>query len=109
MDAETLVKTIAGEKPTLVDFFATWCGPCKMMHPVIEELQKECSKKMNVLKVDVDIHTALSAEFAVQSVPTLILFKKDKVLWRHSGAMSLPTLKEQLCKALENEKKSCKS
>ena len=100
MEAETFLKTIADEKPTLVDFFATWCGPCKMMHPIIESFKQEYDSKINVLTIDVDRHTALSSEFGVQSVPTLILFKSNKVLWRSSGAMTLSSLKEHIQKAI---------
>ncbi len=96
MEAQKFMETINGDKPTLVDFYASWCGPCKMMHPVLEDFDKECGEKVNVVKIDVDHHTALSAQFGVQSVPTLILFKKGEVLWKQSGAMSLKVLQENI-------------
>lgn len=100
MEAQEFMETINGDKPALVDFYASWCGPCKMMHPVLEDFDKECGEKVKVIKIDVDQHTALSAQFRVQSVPTLILFKKGEELWRQSGAMSLKSLQENIKKKL---------
>ena len=74
---ETFDDIIKGDKPVLVDFFATWCGPCRMMAPVIEEL----------LKIDVDKNEALATQLRIQSVPTLIIFKKGEIVWRSSGVM----------------------
>jgi len=106
MEAQKFMETINGDKPTLVDFYASWCGPCKMMHPVLEDFDKECGEKVNVVKIDVDHHTALSAQFGVQSVPTLILFKKGEVLWKQSGAMSLKVLQENIRQKLNEPVKA---
>lgn len=87
---------INSEQPTLVDFFATWCGPCKMMHPVLEQLKEELGDKIRILKLDVDKNEALSQQYRIQSVPTLMLFKKGEVVWRQSGAMRINDLRATL-------------
>ena len=82
-----------GEGLTLVDFFATWCGPCKMMHPVLEQLKDELGESVRVIKIDVDKNMDLSMQYRIQSVPTLMLFKNGTAVWRQSGVMSLNNLK----------------
>lgn len=91
---------INGDKPVLIDFFATWCGPCKTMAPVIEMVGKEMHDKMRTLKVDVDKNNAVAAKYRIQSVPTLILFYKGEVKWRHSGFIDKASLMQQLKKNL---------
>lgn len=81
---------------TLVDFFATWCGPCKQMHPVLEQLKADLGDSIRIIKVDVDKNGPLAATYRIQSVPTLMLFRAGKMLWRQSGAMSLADLKNLL-------------
>lgn len=78
---------IKGDKPVLVDFFATWCGPCKMMSPILDDVAKKVSGKATILKVDVDRNQHAAANYNVQGVPTLILFKKGKIVWRQSGVV----------------------
>jgi len=78
---------INGEQVTLVDFFATWCGPCKMMHPVLEQLKEELGDSIRIVKLDVDKNESLSISYKIQSVPTLMLFRKGEILWRQSGAL----------------------
>lgn len=75
-------------KPVLVDFFATWCQPCKMMHPVLEEVKARLGDKIRIIKVDVDKHQQVAAAYRIQSVPTLMLLRSGEVLYRQSGAMS---------------------
>ena len=89
---EKFNEMINGEQLTLVDFFATWCGPCKMMHPILKQLKEKMGDDIRILKVDVDKNEALSMQYRIQSVPTLMLFKKGEMLWRQSGAMSLNDL-----------------
>lgn len=89
---EKFNEMISGEQLTMVDFFATWCGPCKMMHPILEQLKEKMGDDIRILKVDVDKNEALSMQYRIQSVPTLMLFKKGEMLWRQSGAMSLNDL-----------------
>lgn len=84
---------IRDSKPTLVDFYATWCGPCKMMMPIIDELRYSLSEKASILKVDVDKEQALAAEYTIRSVPTLIIFKNGEERWRASGVQSAATLR----------------
>ena len=93
---EKFNEMINGEQLTLVDFFATWCGPCKMMHPILEQLKEKMGDDIRILKVDVDKNEALSMQYHIQSVPTLMLFKKGEMLWRQSGAMSLNDLMQKI-------------
>lgn len=93
---EKFNEMINGEQLTLVDFFATWCGPCKMMHPILEQLKEKMGDDIRILKVDVDKNEALSMQYRIQSVPTLMLFKKGEMLWRQSGAMSLNDLMHKI-------------
>lgn len=93
---EKFNEMINGELLTLVDFFATWCGPCKMMHPILEQLKEKMGDDIRILKVDVDKNEALSMQYRIQSVPTLMLFKKGEMLWRQSGAMSLNDLMQKI-------------
>lgn len=84
---------INGNQLTLVDFFATWCAPCKAMHPVLEQLKEYVGEGIRIIKIDVDKNQALSNAYGIQSIPTLMLFKSGKMLWRQSGTMRLPDLK----------------
>ena len=93
---EKFNEMINGEQLTLVDFFATWCGPCKMMHPILEQLKEKMGDDIRILKVDVDKNEALSMQYRIQSVPTLMLFKKGEMLWRQSRAMSLNDLMQKI-------------
>ncbi|MBP5995353.1 MAG: thioredoxin [Crocinitomicaceae bacterium] len=87
---------IKSEIPTLVDFHATWCGPCKTMSPILEDLKKQMGSKIRILKIDVDKNQDVAARFKVRGVPTFVLFKNSEVLWRESGAFPLATLKAKI-------------
>ena len=87
---------IAGDTPVLVDFFAEWYCPCKMMKPVLEELKKKMGNKIIILKIDIDKNISLSSEYRIQSVPTLVLWKQGEIIWRQSGALSLNELEQIL-------------
>ena len=84
---------INGDNLTLVDFFATWCGPCQMQIPVLSELKKAIGDKVIILKIDVDKNEELATLYRVMSVPTLVLFKSGEAIWRESGYHDLNTLK----------------
>jgi thioredoxin 1 len=85
---ETFGEVIKNTQPVLVDFHATWCGPCKMMAPELQKFAQKNTGKVRVIKIDIDKNPAVAQQFRIQGVPTLILFKEGKVLWRQSGAMS---------------------
>ena len=87
---------ISAPTPTLVDFFATWCGPCKTMSPVLDDLKKVYGEKLRIIKIDVDKNPAIADQFKICGVPTLMLFKDSKMLWRESGAFPLSTLKQKI-------------
>jgi thioredoxin 1 len=76
---------IKGEKPVFVDFYAEWCGPCKIQSPILKELATELGEKIRVIKIDVDKNPEISVRYHIQSVPTLMLFRNGTVLWRQSG------------------------
>jgi len=89
---EKFNEIINSNQLTLVDFFATWCGPCQMMHPVLEDLKRQMGDSLRIIKIDVDKNQPVAQSFNVRSVPTLVLFRGGNVLWRQSGAMSLGDL-----------------
>lgn len=99
---EKFEELIKGNVPVLVDYFATWCGPCKMMHPILEEVKKQLGGKVKILKIDIDVPANRQSVYTyqVQSVPTLMLFKDGKMLWRQSGVVQAKPLKEIIEKYL---------
>lgn len=89
-----------GDKPALIDFYADWCGPCKMLAPVLEEVSDEYAGKVDVYKVNVDAEEELAMLFGIRSIPTLIFIQKDGTMHRSQGAMGKPQLKEAIEKIL---------
>lgn len=85
--ANSFSDLIKSDIPTLVDFSAEWCGPCKMMKPILEELKSKVGEKVRVIKVDVDKNPQVANQFQIQGVPTLILFKSGQIKWRQSGVV----------------------
>ena len=94
--AKSFNEIIQSDKPVLVDFHATWCGPCKMLAPVLVDVKKDLGDRLTIIKVDIDQQPDIARAYSVQGVPTLILFRNGQTLWRQSGAMSKPQLKNFL-------------
>ncbi len=85
---ETFNDVISADRLVLVDFFATWCQPCKMMQPVLAQLKETLGDKVRIIKVDVDKYGPTAARYGIQAVPTLMLFRRGQMLWRQSGMAS---------------------
>ena len=92
----TFQELINGPKPVLVDFSAEWCGPCKAMKPILDEFKRSIGDKAVVLKVDVDRNPAAAQAYQVRGVPTLLIFKQGKVVWRTSGVVGAAQLQQAL-------------
>ena len=84
---ETFNDVINSDSLVLVDFYATWCQPCKMMHPVLEQVKGELGDRIRIIKIDVDKQSATANQYRIQSVPTLMLFRQGEVLWRTIGVV----------------------
>lgn len=91
---------IKSEKLTLVDFYATWCGPCKMMHPVLEQLKEDLGDSIRIIKIDVDKNEAISTQYRIMSVPTFMLFKNGEAVWRQSGTIRFNDFKNLISQYL---------
>lgn len=87
---------ISAPTPTLVDFFATWCGPCQAMSPILDDLKKVYGDQLRIIKIDVDKNPAIADQYKIRGVPTLMLFKQGKMLWRESGTFPLKVLQQKI-------------
>jgi thioredoxin 1 len=93
---------IQSDKPVLVDFFATWCGPCQMLAPILKDVKTNLAERISIIKIDVDKNQAVAAQYQVRGVPTMILFQNGKQLWRQSGVIS----KEEIIKIIVEKSNS---
>ena len=89
---KTFQEIIQSEKPVLIDFFATWCGPCQQLAPILKQVKEVMGERISILEIDVEKNEQLAAQYQVKGVPTMLLFQNGKQLWRQSGVLS----KEQL-------------
>jgi len=87
---------IQSETPVLIDFYADWCGPCKMLSPILKEVKAELGDRIKVLKIDVDSNAAIAGRYQIRGVPTMILFKEGEIRWRKSGVLPKQTLLQEL-------------
>lgn len=90
----TFQEVINSDKPVLVDFFAEWCGPCKMMSPILVDLKKRLGDDASIIKIDIDKNQSAASAYQVRGVPTLIIFKAGKILWRQSGVVTANELEK---------------
>ncbi len=94
-------KLIDQDTPVLIDFHALWCGPCKMMAPMIEQLKEDYDDRLKIYKIDIDKNKTLAEKYQVNAVPTILLFKKSKLYWRVAGVPSSHELKTQINKLID--------
>lgn len=87
---------INSDKPVLIDFFATWCGPCQMLAPVLKQVKDSLGERVSIIKIDVDKNQEVASKYQVRGVPTMMLFQNGKQLWRQSGVLS----KEEIIKTI---------
>lgn len=91
---------IDSETPVLIDFYADWCGPCKMMPPILKELKNSMGDRIRIVKIDTEKNQPLSAQLGIRSIPTLVVFQNGKEIWRQAGVVQAPQLESQINAAL---------
>lgn len=93
---------IKGDTPVLVDFFADWCGPCKMMTPILKELKSRLGESIHIIKIDAEKNADAAIRYQVRGIPTLILFKNGQILWQQSGVIQVSQLESVIKQKLNN-------
>lgn len=96
MATSSFEKLISSEKPIMIDFYADWCGPCKVVGPILKELKAEMGDKIRVIKIDVDKNQEISGKLGVQSIPTLMIYHKGELIWRTAGVQTKALMKKKL-------------
>ncbi|MBD78853.1 MAG: thioredoxin [Crocinitomicaceae bacterium] len=96
----SFLEIINSDKPVLIDFHATWCGPCKTLSPIIQQVSQEMGEAVRVIKIDVDKNQAIAQKYQIRGVPTMMIFKKGLQLWRQSGVFPKEAIKAELQKHL---------
>jgi thioredoxin 1 len=96
MSNQSFSTIIQGTTPVLIDFFAEWCGPCKAMKPILEDLKSRMGERIKIIKIDVDKNQPLASKYQIQGVPTLMVFKEGKSVWRQSGVVGSSDLEKIL-------------
>lgn len=91
---------INSEQPVIIDFFAEWCGPCKMVSPILKQLKEEMGDQVKLIKIDVDKNQAIAGKYQIKGVPTLMIFKEGNLMWRQSGVAPIEQLREEVNKHL---------
>ncbi|MDA9003274.1 thioredoxin [Flavobacteriaceae bacterium] len=97
----TFQQIIQDPKPVLIDFYATWCGPCKMMPPILTQLKEKMGENLRIIKIDVDKNPEVASKYQIRGVPTLMLMRESKVLWKQSGVQEVNVLKQTIEQHLE--------
>lgn len=92
IDKQSFSEIIKGDTPVLVDFYTDWCGPCKMMNPILKKLKSRMGDRINIIKIDAEKNPAAAIRYQVRGVPTLILFRKGQILWQKSGVVQAEEL-----------------
>jgi thioredoxin 1 len=100
---ESFGEIINGQVPVLVDFYADWCAPCRMMKPILEELHRRMGDKLRILKIDTDKSPAIAEKLQIRGIPTLILFRSGQALWRHSGVVQAAQLEKIVSQYTTNQ------